>query len=167
MLKHLHATESQVPAARWRSTTFKSIYKHFDSDAISEGVRQITQIIFQSGLKPLINFVLGEQAGTVFEAKHYIHVEDLVRDAWKWNTMLKGDVLALGDFAQTYYEAGSRFNSQLMAEFDAKPGGPAPGTMIATLALGLDSSRAIGDNRLPEVAHVCKALVVTESALYG
>ncbi|KAF8606715.1 hypothetical protein BDV93DRAFT_604068 [Ceratobasidium sp. AG-I] len=167
MYNGIRRREPQASAAKWRSTSFKSIYKHSDPDATSECVRQIAQIIVQVGLKPLTNFVFGEGAGVTFEGQHHARIEHLVRTAWEWNSMLKGDVLILGDFTQTHYEAGSRFNSELMTEFDARPGAPAPSTMLATLALGLDSSQAIGNGCLPVVTHVYKAVVATERALYG
>lgn len=101
------------------------------------------------------------------EERHYIELERLVRTAWEWNSMLKGEVLLLGDFAQTNYDAGTCFNPQLMTEYDTRPGGPKPSTVLATLALGLDSSHAVGSGRPPELTNVCKAIVATELTLYG
>ncbi|KAF8606717.1 hypothetical protein BDV93DRAFT_604069 [Ceratobasidium sp. AG-I] len=167
MYNGIRRREPQAAAAKWRSTTFKSIYRHGDPDATSNFIKEITRITVQSGLNPLIDYVFGERAGVALKEQHFTRLERLVRTAWEWNIMLKGEVLMLGDFEQTNYEAGSYFDPQLMIEYEANSDGPAPQNILATLSLGLNSSRAVGEGRSPEVTNVCKAVVATELVLYG
>lgn len=93
--------------------------------------------------------------------EHHDSLAQLVRTAWDWNSTLKGEILVLGDFQPTYYRFGTRFYPELMAEFESASGGPNPRAILATIGLGLNSSRAVGGGRRPEVTHVCKAIVAT------
>ena len=61
-------------------------------------------------------------------------------------------------FSTAVRRSASRINSQL---------GSASSTVLAMLALGLDSLLAIGNGYLPKATHVCKAVVAPESVLYG
>jgi hypothetical protein len=91
------------------------------------------------------------------------HLEGLVRIAWNWNSMLKGEVIMLGDFSQVCYAPLSCFDPVSMDEFEPDGKRSPPEFMLGTLALGLVSSRAVGGGRSPETTVVCKAVVATES----
>lgn len=110
----------------------------------------------------LITHFFGREAGVALKKEHHDSLERLVRTAWEWNSTLKGEILLLGDFEPTNYRHVSLFDPQLMAEFEAKPGGKEPKAMLATIALGLNCWRAVGGNRPPEMTHVCKAVVATK-----
>lgn len=135
---------------------------HDSPDAAAKDIISTAKKIARDAINPLIAFFFGREAGVTLDDQHYLRLEQIVRTAWEWNLTLKGEVLLLGDFEPTDYQAGSRFNSHLMTEFEATPGEVEPKFILATLALGLDSSRALGGGQSPEVTHVYKAVVATE-----
>ena len=136
------------------------------SDETSQHLALITKRITRTTFNYLISFYFGKDAGITLKPEHHDSLERLVRTAWDWNATLKEEVLVLGDFEPTYYGFGTLFDPQLMAEFEAVPGGKNPRAILATIGLGLNSSRAVGGGHPPEVTYVCKAIVATK-ALYG
>jgi hypothetical protein len=150
-------------AAKWRANCFKSIYKPETPDTTTNHVQLITQKLADDSLAPLIAYFFGQEAGVVLEGQHFDRLVRLVRTAWDWNSMLKGEVIMLGDFYQTFYAPAHDFNDTLMSEFEPNSRKPKPKSILGTLGLGLLSARAVGGGKSPEITVVLKAVVATES----
>ncbi|KAG9126356.1 hypothetical protein FRC07_003749 [Ceratobasidium sp. 392] len=155
--------ESQAVASRWRANCFKSIYTPENPEAPTRHIHLIAQDFVDGGLSPLLKYFFGEATGLVLESQHLNRLTQLFQAAWDWNSVLKGDVIALGDFYQTYYDPLRYFDPSLMDEFEPVPRRPPPKCILGTLGLGLLSSRAVGGGKKPEVTVVYKATVATKS----
>ncbi|CEL62430.1 hypothetical protein RSOLAG1IB_04786 [Rhizoctonia solani AG-1 IB] len=155
---NIQEQELQATSGKWRSNTFKSIYRPSTANEVEDRIKEIALNILITRLNPLFTHVFGEIDGSL-EALHFDKIQELVGAAWKWNAKLKGEVIMLGDFRTTTYD--TNFNPAYMEEFE-------PGTtknqaqyVLGTLGLGLISQRAVGGQLLEETV-VCKALVATE-----
>lgn len=86
--------------------------------------------------------------------------------AERWNQLLKGDIVLLGEFQPIAYPCGNSFKANIMTEAEAaKRNGTEHSqakSILGTVGLGLIKSYAIGGNREPEEEVVHKAMVVSE-----
>ncbi|KAG8717676.1 hypothetical protein FRC09_013913 [Ceratobasidium sp. 395] len=155
--------EPQAVAAKWRASCFKSIYRPEDPNATTHHVNSITQEFITGSLSSLLTYFLGRSANVWLEPQHQDRLTRLFRVAWDWNSMLKGDVIMLGDFHPTYYDPLRHFDPGLMDEFDSVARRPQPKFILGTLGLGLLSSRAVGGGQTPQVTVVLKATVATKN----
>ncbi|KAG8737708.1 hypothetical protein FRC10_007907 [Ceratobasidium sp. 414] len=155
--------EPQAVAAKWRSNSFKSIYKGEDADAVTHHINLITQEVIDECLTPLVAHLFGQEAGVKLSDQCPDHLRGLVRSAWDWNSVLKGEIIMLGDFRLVYYAPSCQFEPDLMTEFEPNRRNPEPRSVAGTLGLGLLSFRAVGGGEMPEKTVVCKAMVATES----
>jgi hypothetical protein len=158
----MFSTEPQAVAAKWRANCFKSIYKPESLDATTQHINSVTQKVAHDSLDPLITYFFGQKAGIRLGDQQSERLVRLVRVAWDWNSMLKGEVIVLGDFYQTFYTPLHRFDPGLMSEFEPNPRKPQPKSILGTLGLGLVSSRAVGGGQAPETTVVVKAMVATK-----
>lgn len=154
--------EPQSVAGKWRSSTFKSLYRSESPDATVGRVNALTQEFVRDGLGPLITLFFG-QMDLILEMQHFNRLQKLITRAWDWNSKLKGEVIMLGDFEQIAYIPPPSFDAALMEEFELNPRKPRPESVLGTLALGLVSRRAVGGGQVPEETIVYKAQVATEN----
>ncbi|QRV92572.1 hypothetical protein RhiJN_20590 [Ceratobasidium sp. AG-Ba] len=153
--------EPQAVSARWRVDCFKSVYKPASPDAVPQVVDLLVQEFGEKSLKPVLTYFFGAHTELQLQGQHLDRLTRLFRTAWDWNWMLKAGVIMLGDFLPTFYVPTSRFDQNLMEEFEPNPRGPQFGTILGTIGLGLISSRAIGGGKAPEETVVLKATVAT------
>jgi len=154
--------ESPVEAAKWRAHSFKSLDKPKNEDATSNHIDQIVQAFIDESLAPLVLCFFGRNTKIRMESQHFDRLARLVREAWGWNSTLKGEVIMLGNFCQTYYAFLHRFNSDLMEEFEPGPRPPSK-YILGTLGLGLTVSHVLGGEQVPKTTVVLKATVATKS----
>jgi hypothetical protein len=162
----LFFTETQAIAAKWRAISFKNIYNPAQPDEAARRIASITEGFFREGLSPLVTYFFGQVESMAMTHQDFDRLDGLIQMAWDWNSMLKGEVIMLGDFSQVSYTPLSRFDSMSMSEFEPDAKRSPPESILGTLALGLISSRAVGGGRSPEMTVVYKAVVATKS-LYG
>ncbi|KAG9086814.1 hypothetical protein FS749_003361 [Ceratobasidium sp. UAMH 11750] len=155
--------EPQPVAAKWRASCFKGIHKPENPDATTHYINLIVQQFADGSLSPLLTYIFGETAEIQLEHQHLDRILQLFRTAWDWNSMLKGDVIMLGDFHLTYYAPLHRFDASLMTEFEPDPHRPPPNHILGTLGFGLQSSCAVGGGQAPEITDVLQATVATKS----
>ncbi|KEP54010.1 putative AIG1 domain protein [Rhizoctonia solani 123E] len=154
--------EPQTVSAKWRANTFKSINEGEDRDNAKDAVIANHAREFCEGIKVLAGAFFGPAQDIQLEPTHLGQVDKLLHMAWDWNTKLKGEVIVLGDFAQTYYNPRLPLDLNLMDEFEPRKGVKAE-TILGTLGLGLISGQAVGGGQPPVMTVVCKAVVATES----
>ncbi|EUC57429.1 50S ribosome-binding GTPase [Rhizoctonia solani AG-3 Rhs1AP] len=152
--------ESQTRSGKWRSSTFKSIYKDNNPDQVATWINELLHRFIHRCLIPLITCVFGSKHAMV--QQHFNQMHELVTRAWNWNSKLKGEVIILGDFRQTAHTLHSKFDPNTMKDFEPQPS-TQPAYVLGTVALGLVSLRAMGGDQPPEETLVCKATVVTDS----
>ncbi|KAL5632454.1 hypothetical protein ACGC1H_005423 [Rhizoctonia solani] len=152
--------ESQTRSGKWRSSTFKSIYKDNNPDQVATWINELLHRFIHRYLIPLITCVFGSKHAMV--KQHFNQMHELVTRAWNWNSKLKGEVIILGDFRQTMHTLHSKFDPNTMKDFEPQPS-TQPTYVLGTVALGLVSLRAMGGEQPPEETLVCKATVVTDS----
>ncbi|KAF8606764.1 hypothetical protein BDV93DRAFT_553238 [Ceratobasidium sp. AG-I] len=167
MYADVQLREPQTMAARWRASTFKSIYKPNHPGAASQHVDRISQGFLLKRLGPLITNFFGRDTEVAMLPRHYERVQRLVQTAWDWNTTLKGEVIMLGDFRLMAFPPSSTFDPTLMNEFESNLRQPPATSVLATIGLGLISSIAVGGGRPPEITVVYKTLVATQSRDLG
>ncbi|KAF8685475.1 50S ribosome-binding GTPase [Rhizoctonia solani] len=158
--KDIREREPQTVAGKWRSNTFKSIYRSPTANDTEDKIKEIASNILNTQLDPLLTYLFGEIKSPL-NVHHVEKLQELVNAAWLWNIKLKGEVIMLGDFRTTTYNAN--FNPIYMEEFEPDAAKPQAQYVLGTLAIGLISQRAIGGDQLPEETVVCKALVATEN----
>ncbi|KAG8712294.1 WD repeat-containing protein 90 [Ceratobasidium sp. 423] len=157
--------QKQVPqtsAGKWRSETFKNIHdpeRHHIT--IEQHIDDHLDKLVTPQILPLIKSVFGQNTG--LKEEHYHHLRSLIQTAWDWNSRLNENVILLGEFIQVAYLPHSTFDPTRMTEFEANPRHPQPSRVLATLALGLISQRAVGGGNPVEEAVVCKAVVLTKN----
>ncbi|KAJ1303481.1 hypothetical protein OPQ81_011668 [Rhizoctonia solani] len=154
--------EPQAVTGKWRVNSFLGIESDGDRDQARDTVISSHVNKFCEGIKVLAQAFFGQDQGIQIEPAHSGQVEKLFQMAWQWNTKLKGEVIVLGDFFQTYYEPRSAFEPETMEEFEPRKGFKAE-KILGTLGLGLISVQAVGGGQPPEKTIVCKASVATES----
>ncbi|EUC57428.1 AIG1 domain protein [Rhizoctonia solani AG-3 Rhs1AP] len=152
--------EPQAIAGKWRLETFKSLHKADADGATEQEINSHLHILLNHRLAPLVKGVFGRDIP--LEDIHIANLRSLIKLAWSWNSNLKGGVIMLGDFVQTYFPR-SRFNANSMEEFEAVSPDHVPTVILGTLALGLVCRRAIGGGNPTEEVVVCKALVATRN----
>ncbi|KAG8703979.1 hypothetical protein FRC08_002529 [Ceratobasidium sp. 394] len=150
-------------AAKWRANCFRGMHKPENPDATTHYVNLIVQQFADGSLSPLLTYIFGETAGIQLESQHLDRILQLFRTAWDWNSMLKGDVIMLGDLHLTYYVPLHRFDASLMTGFEPDAHKPPPNHILGTLGLGLQSSCAVGGGQAPETTAVLQATVATKS----
>ncbi|ELU36996.1 AIG1 domain-containing protein [Rhizoctonia solani AG-1 IA] len=153
--KDIREREPQTVAGKWRSNTFKSIYRSPTANDTEDKIKEIASNILNTQLDPLLTYLFGEIKSPL-NVHHVEKLQELVNAAWLWNIKLKGEVIMLGDFRTTTYNAN--FNPIYMEEFEPDAAKPQAQYVLGTLAIGLISQRAIGGDQLPEETvdtHVC------------
>ncbi|CAE6435920.1 unnamed protein product [Rhizoctonia solani] len=155
----IRGREPQAVAGKWRSNTFKSIYKPRSAHVIEDKIKEIASDILNTRLNPLFVHVFGE-IDSPFEVDHSEKLQELIKAAWRWNLKLRGEVIMLGDFRTTTYD--TNFDPAYMEEFEPDATMPQAQYVLGTFALGLISQRAIGGGQPLEETVVYKALVATE-----
>ncbi|KAG9091992.1 hypothetical protein FRC06_000298 [Ceratobasidium sp. 370] len=155
--------ELQSVAGKWRADCFKSIYKPASPDVTTQHIKTIAQKVYRDSVGTITSYFFGQKADIVLEAQHIEQLEGIIRAAWDWNVILKGDVVMLGDIYPVTYPPSTRFDPKFMGELEQSPRKLLPRSILATLALGLVSFRAVGGEHPPEMAVVSKALVATKS----
>ncbi|KAG9091531.1 hypothetical protein FS749_016470 [Ceratobasidium sp. UAMH 11750] len=151
--------ESPAEAAKWRARSFKSLNKPENENTTQKHINQIVQAFVDESLGPLILDFFGRNTKIVMENQHFDRLVRLVRTAWEWNSTLKGEVIMLGNFYQTYYRFLHRFDPDLMEEFEPGPRS-SPKYILGTLGLGLIVSQALGGGQ-PKGTVLLKASVAT------
>ncbi|KAG8737714.1 hypothetical protein FRC10_007913 [Ceratobasidium sp. 414] len=159
MYDDVQRREPQAVAAKWRANCFKSIFKPEGPDAVAQRVNVVVREFVDTNLTPLLTYFFGQASGVRLEHQHLDRLIQLFRMAWDWNSMLKGEVIMLGDFYPTYYAPMHHFDPSLMGEFEPDSRKSQPKYILGTLGLGLLSSRAVGGGKTPEVTVVSKATV--------
>ncbi|KAG8738395.1 hypothetical protein FRC10_006941 [Ceratobasidium sp. 414] len=134
-----------------------------NQDAVARHVERVVQEFIDNSLSLLLTYFFGDQAGVKLETQHQNPLTRLFQAAWDWNSMLKGEVIILGDFHTTYYPPLHKFDPDRMSEFEPGPRGPRSRHILGTLGLGLVSSRAVGGGQEPEETVVLKAMVAMQS----
>jgi hypothetical protein len=97
--------------------------------------------------------------------EHETMLSKLIDKAERWNQLLKGSVVLLGEFQPKVYCYGNEFRSDYMSEIGATSNGTDhdhPRTILATIELGLIKYYALGGNRDPEETVIHKAEIVSE-----
>ncbi|KAG9126357.1 hypothetical protein FRC07_003750 [Ceratobasidium sp. 392] len=155
--------ESQPVAGKWRADCFKSIYKSASPDVTAQHIKSIAQKVYRDSIGILASHFFGQKSDIKLETQHVEQLEGLVRTAWDWNLILKGDVIILGDVYPAFYPPSTRFDLKFMDELEQSPRKLLPRSILATLALGLISFRAVGGERSSEMTVISKALVATKS----
>ncbi|KAG8739173.1 hypothetical protein FRC10_006064 [Ceratobasidium sp. 414] len=155
--------ESQAVAGKWRADCFRSMYRPASPDVTTRHIKTIAQKVYRDSVGTLTSRFFGQKADIRLEAQHTEQLEGLIRAAWDWNLMLKGDVIMLGDLYPVTYPPSTRFDTKFMGELEQSPRKLLPRSILATLALGLVSFCAVGGERPPEMTVVSKALVATKS----
>ncbi|CAE6521700.1 unnamed protein product [Rhizoctonia solani] len=153
--------ESQTRSGKWRSSTFKSIYKGDNPDQVANWINRLLTLFIRQRLNPLITGVFGTIHGSM-DRQHFNRMHELVKKAWDWNAKLKGEVVVLGDFRQTMHAPHSKFDPNTMKDFEARPNRQ-PAYVLGTVGLGLVSLRAVAGGQPPEETLVCKAAVITDT----
>ncbi|QRV92569.1 AIG1 domain-containing protein [Ceratobasidium sp. AG-Ba] len=162
MYEDIQKCEPQAVAGKWRVNSFRSAYRDGKSDLVHQHVSRIAEGLVDNILAPLITYFFGEETGAGVEHQHLQSFIRLVQMAWNWNSMLKQDVVMLGDFHQSFYSPLHTFESRLMEEFE--PNAKFwPTSILGTMGLGLIALRAVGGGRAPEETVVVKATVATGS----
>ncbi|QRV77748.1 AIG1 domain-containing protein [Ceratobasidium sp. AG-Ba] len=162
MYGNIQQQDPQPVAGRWRASTFNNMHKYESPEAITQEVDLVVQEFLNGSLAPLVLSFFGEKSGVDLERHHLDGLIKLFRTAWDLNSMLKGEVIMLGDFYPTYYSPTHRFDANLMAEFEpASSDLSHTGPILGTLGLGLLVSRAVGDGKPPDVTVILKATVAT------
>ncbi|CAE7125123.1 unnamed protein product [Rhizoctonia solani] len=151
----------QVIAGKWRSDTFKNIYKD-DEDKQRQHINDHFENLMGSRLMPLATYVFGRKIRFTEEYSDRLYL--LMEMAWILNSKLKASVIMLGDFVYTSYFPRSQFYPTLVEEFEPNPRHPKPLTVLGTLALGLLAQRAVGGGDQVEEKVVSKATVLTNNA---
>ncbi|CAE6431654.1 unnamed protein product, partial [Rhizoctonia solani] len=152
--------ESQTNSGKWRSSTFKSIYKD-DEEQTGTSIRRLLHLFIRTRLNPLLICVFGSKEATM-DRQHFNQMFELVKRAWNWNSKLKGEVIVLGDFCQIAHAPNSEFDPNIMKEFEPQPG-VRPTSVLGTIGIGLVSLRAVGGGRSPEETIICKTTVATDT----
>ncbi|KAF8713396.1 hypothetical protein RHS03_00814, partial [Rhizoctonia solani] len=152
--------ESQTNSGKWRSSTFKSIYRD-DEEQTGTSIRRLLHLFIRTQLNPLLTCVFGSKEATM-DRQHFNQMFELVKRAWNWNSKLKGEVIVLGDFCQTAHAPNSEFDPNIMKEFEPQPG-VRPTSVLGTIGIGLVSLRAVGGGRSPEETIICKTAVATDT----
>ncbi|KAG9081773.1 hypothetical protein FS749_007394 [Ceratobasidium sp. UAMH 11750] len=155
--------ELQAVAGKWRADCFKSLYKPASPDVTTRHIETIAQKVYRDSVGTLTSHFFGPKADIRIEAQHVEQLEGLIRAAWDWNLILKGDVVMLGDLYPVTYPPSTRFDTKFMGELEQSPRKLLPRSILATLSLGLVSFRAVDGERAPEMTVVSKALVATKS----
>ncbi|KAG8732573.1 hypothetical protein FRC11_012526 [Ceratobasidium sp. 423] len=158
--KDIREREPQAVSGKWRSSTFKSIYKSSSDAATESTIREITKEFLNTRLNPLFIYFFG-QVDNPLEEHQLDHLRELIKVAWVWNAKLKGEVIMLGDFRMPAYKG--HFHPAYMEEFEPDETKPQAQHVLGTLGLGLISQRAVGGGQPPEETVVCRALVATEN----
>ncbi|KAJ1303484.1 hypothetical protein OPQ81_011671 [Rhizoctonia solani] len=140
--------EPQTRSGKWRASTFKSIYKDNNPDHVATWIDGLMHRFTRKCLNPLITGVFGSKDATM-DRKHFNQMHELVKRAWDWNAKLKGEVVVLGDFRQTIHPPYSKFDPNIMNDFEPRPN-TRPTSVLGTVGLGLISLRAVGGGRPPE-----------------
>ncbi|CUA77248.1 GH11692 gene product from transcript GH11692-RA [Rhizoctonia solani] len=153
--------EPQTRSGKWRSSTFKSIYKDDSPDQVATWINGLLHRFARTRLNPLITCVFGSK-NAAFDRQHFNQIYELVKRALDWNAKLKGEVVVLGDFRQTMHVPHSKFDPNTMMDFEAQPN-TQPTSVLGTVGLGLISLRAVGGGQPPEETLVCKAAVTTDT----
>ncbi|KAG8707507.1 hypothetical protein FRC09_001784, partial [Ceratobasidium sp. 395] len=162
MYDDVQRREPQTVAGKWRANCFKSIYQPENPDSIAQCVHLLVRKFVNDSLTPLLTYFFGQGAEIRLEAQHLDRLTRLFKAAWDWNSMLKGNVIVLGDFYPTRYSPGCRFDPALMSEFEPGLHKSQSKYILGTLGLGLLASRAVGGGQPPEVTVVFKATVAME-----
>ncbi|CAE6494305.1 unnamed protein product [Rhizoctonia solani] len=160
--ENIQNREPQAIAGKWRAETFKSLHRA-GSDGSRASEEQITSLLdalLTRRLRPLVKSVFGRDIP--LEDAHTANLRSLIRTAWDWNSSLKGEVIMLGDFVQTYFPR-TRFDAEQMEEFEAISPDHVPSAALGTLALGLVCRRAAGGGNPINGIVVCKAVVATRT----
>ncbi|KAG8792441.1 hypothetical protein FRC12_006088 [Ceratobasidium sp. 428] len=160
MYKDLLQQESPAVATKWRAQSFKSSYK---SETDDDAKYHIVEAFVSDSLAPLILSLFGQNTAISMEARHSDCLVDLVQRAWDWNSILKGEVVLLGDFHQTCYAPLRRFEADLMSEFEPGSHGCPSKHILGTLGLGLSVSRVVADGKALDSTVILKATVAMKS----
>ncbi|KDN41000.1 hypothetical protein RSAG8_07706, partial [Rhizoctonia solani AG-8 WAC10335] len=158
--QNIQSQAPQVLAGKWRSETFKNIYRD-DPGKREQHINDHINKLMNDQLKPLTRYVFGQDIA--FAEDHNNRLHRLFEMAWDWDSKLKGDVIMLGDFIRTSFPPHFRFSPTLMEEFEYNPRNHKRGYIVGTLALGLVSRRAVGGGNPVEQTIVCKATVLTSN----
>ncbi|CAE6537627.1 unnamed protein product [Rhizoctonia solani] len=157
---------SPTVAAKWRESTFMALSEghEFDKPAIEAQVKNLVS----GDIQHLLCNIFGPSTDIALPEYLCSQLRDIVTLAWELNYLLKGEVLALGDFQPLCHEYGVPFDPKTMVGLEPHKQRNPDDIVIAlcTVELGLIRyySKGVENDTNPSV--VCQAKVVTP-AIYG
>ncbi|CAE6506311.1 unnamed protein product [Rhizoctonia solani] len=151
-------------AARWRASTFTALSDGHKLDKPT--IEGLVENLVSGDIQQIFNNLFGENNVVTLIESQRNQLQDVITLAWEFNYLLKGEVVALGDFQPVYHECGVPFDPKTMVGFEPNQQRKPNDVAICTVELGmvLYYSKGAENNASPSV--VCQATVVTP-AIYG
>ncbi|CAE6473525.1 hypothetical protein ACGC1H_005434 [Rhizoctonia solani] len=151
-------------AARWRASAFKALS---DGHKIDEStVESLVENLASGDIQQIFNNLFGESNAVTLTESQRNQLQDVVILAWEFNYLLKGEVVALGDFQPVYHECGVPFDQKTMIGFEPNQQRKPDDVAICTVELGMVLYYSKGAEKDASPSVVCPATVVTP-AIYG
>lgn len=152
-------------AAKWRASSFIALSEGKNLKITNPAIADVDQVeaIVMDDISKLFDNFFGPARPVGLVEHQRDRLRQVLASGLEWNSVLKGEVIMLGDFQPIFYERGSKFSPDNMLEFEAdKKRKLPPGVAICTIGLGLAllHTKEQGDNPQKTVVH--KPMIVTE-----
>ncbi|CUA77230.1 hypothetical protein RSOLAG22IIIB_06585 [Rhizoctonia solani] len=151
-------------AARWRASTFIALCDGHKLDEPS--IKDIVESLASGDIQQLLNNLFGETNAVALTEDQRNQLQDIVKLAWEFNYLIKGEVVALGDFQLLYHEHGVPFDPKTMAGFEPGQQRKPDDVALCTVEFGIALRYSKGAENDAGPSVVCQATVVTP-AIYG
>ncbi|CAE6496502.1 unnamed protein product [Rhizoctonia solani] len=152
--------DPQVISGRWRVSTFEAHQATHDQSSVQRWLDNYISQLIHFLLQPFLAAVYGES--TRMTSKHKLAVEAVVTKAYQWNQMVKTEVILL-DFHPSLFPTGAPYDSKGMRPIERTPTASAAEPILTTVALGLESSEALGGGKIPKFVWQERAVVLTNA----
>ncbi|KAJ1303477.1 hypothetical protein OPQ81_011664 [Rhizoctonia solani] len=152
--------EPQVISGRWRVSSYEANQATHDQSDVQRWLDNYTTQLIHYLLQPFLVAVYGESARMA--AKHKEAVNFIVTKAYKWNQMVKTEVILL-DFHPSLFPTGTPYDSNGMRPIERVHNPTAGEPILTTVALGLESSEAAGGGKVPKYVWQQQAVVLTNA----
>lgn len=137
-------------------------------NSISAAANQSSDPALYQALLDSVYILLGGCFDTSIEVKldteHEMMLRKLVDIAGRWNRLIKGSVVLLGEFQPIVYPCGDGFRSDYMVEAVGSSGVKQIQSILGTIGLGLIRYIALGNDQEPEKTILYQAVVVSEKS---
>lgn len=143
---------------RWRKDSFNSI-----SAIADQSYETAIYPTLLDSLHTLLNSCFDSSAEAKLDEEHEAMLRRLVDVAERWNRLIKGNVVLLGEFQPIAYPCGDGFQSNHMSRV-TDSGAERTQSILGTVELGLIKYIALGNNQEPEETILHHAAVVSEKS---